>query len=197
MWAFTKRSQSHDRQIILDSIRQRHASGAWLAWSDVCLENRGFACSAKNAFGSWRKAIIAAGIGPEVYRHTAARLTSSRYLVSDEVKQREIPRLENRLIRTIGVWHVSTDVWTDRLVWRGRCGRDRPGSGHRDGSSDGRHGLGHHCYWLGRIVLSPSSVATRAHAFRGLLRRVGTLCARPVCSLTTSSPNGPHCDAAP
>ena len=71
--AFVRRHRKHDRQSILDTVKQRHASGASLIWTDICLENRVFASAAKHAFGSWRKTLIAAGIGPEVYRNTAAK----------------------------------------------------------------------------------------------------------------------------
>jgi len=55
-----------DKQEIIDALRQRHQAGLSLAWNEICLENRVFARAAKNAFRSWRRALAAAGILPEM-----------------------------------------------------------------------------------------------------------------------------------
>ena len=67
--AFVRRPRKHDRKKLLETIKQRHESGETLVWTDVCLENRAFASAAKQAFGSWRKALIAAAIDPKVYHN--------------------------------------------------------------------------------------------------------------------------------
>ena len=68
--AFVRRPRKHDRQKLLETIKQRHESGETLVWTDVSLENRAFASAAKQAFGSWRRALIAAGIDPAMhYNH--------------------------------------------------------------------------------------------------------------------------------
>jgi len=55
-----------DKQEIIDTLRQRHQAGLSLAWNEVCLENRALASAARNAFRSWRRALVAAGIIPEI-----------------------------------------------------------------------------------------------------------------------------------
>ena len=54
--------QKHDKQKIIDTLRQRHNVGLTIKWTEVCLENRTFALAAKHTFGSWGKALVAAGI---------------------------------------------------------------------------------------------------------------------------------------
>ena len=67
--AFVRGPRKHDRQQLLETIRQRQTSGKTLVWTDVCLENRAFASAAKHTFGSWRKTLIAAGIDPKIYHN--------------------------------------------------------------------------------------------------------------------------------
>lgn len=52
----------HDKQEIIEKLRERQNAGLSIIWSEVCLENRTFAISAKQAFGSWGKVLAAAGI---------------------------------------------------------------------------------------------------------------------------------------
>ena len=52
----------HDKQKIIEKLRERHNAGLSVMWRDVCLENRVLALAAKQAFGSWSKAMVAAGI---------------------------------------------------------------------------------------------------------------------------------------
>ncbi len=54
-----------DRKKILEALRQRHQTGLSMAWREACLENRALATAAKNAFRSWRRALVAAGIVSE------------------------------------------------------------------------------------------------------------------------------------
>ena len=67
--AFVKGPRKHDREQLLETIRQRQVSGRTLVWTDVCLENRAFASAAKHTFGSWRRTLIAAGIDPNTYHN--------------------------------------------------------------------------------------------------------------------------------
>jgi hypothetical protein len=55
----SRRLEKHE---ILDRLRQMHAAGHSMKWTAVCLENRAFAMSVKNAFGSWREGLIVAGL---------------------------------------------------------------------------------------------------------------------------------------
>ena len=50
------------KQQILDQLRQWNAAGHSLGWTEVCLGNRILANMAKTRFGSWRKALLAAGV---------------------------------------------------------------------------------------------------------------------------------------
>ena len=56
------------KQELIQALHERKESGLPLAWTHVCLENRGFALKVKHTFGSWRNALIAAGI-PVVHLH--------------------------------------------------------------------------------------------------------------------------------
>lgn len=51
-----------DREAVIAAIRARQQDGHSLAYSDVCLENRDLLMMAKRTFGSWRRALLAAGI---------------------------------------------------------------------------------------------------------------------------------------
>ncbi len=68
-----RRPRKLDKQKLLETIRQKHTSGESLVWTNVCLENRAFASAAKQAFGSWRKALIAAGIDPTLHRNQSGK----------------------------------------------------------------------------------------------------------------------------
>ena len=50
---------------LIIQLRQRHESGQSLAWRIVCLDNHAFATAVKRAFGSWRRALAAAGLASE------------------------------------------------------------------------------------------------------------------------------------
>ena len=51
-------------QSIFDAILQRKVSGRSLEWKQTCLEDRALALAAKNRFGSWKRALTAAGLIP-------------------------------------------------------------------------------------------------------------------------------------
>ncbi len=78
-----------DRKKILEALRQRYQAGRTLVWRVVCLENRAFATAVKNAFGSWRKALIAAGIPPEVGRATDEGWDKQRVVAEIRERQRQ------------------------------------------------------------------------------------------------------------
>jgi hypothetical protein len=50
------------RADLLAQIHERHAAGKSMVWKQVCLENRAFATAVKNAFKSWYRALLAAGL---------------------------------------------------------------------------------------------------------------------------------------
>jgi hypothetical protein len=60
-----RRPKNLDRQNMLLWIRSRQAAGQTLAFTEVCLENRDYALAIRREFGSWAKAVQAAGSQPD------------------------------------------------------------------------------------------------------------------------------------
>lgn len=58
----SSRRRRLDKQKIGKEIQNRHQEGQSLRWKEVCMEDRKLAMAAIYAFGSWRKAVLAAGI---------------------------------------------------------------------------------------------------------------------------------------
>lgn len=88
--AFVKSPRRLNKQKILDRIKQRQATNASLIWTDICLENRVFASAAKRAFGSWRRALIAAGIDPTLHRnHSGKQWDQQRVIKCIRQRQQE------------------------------------------------------------------------------------------------------------
>lgn len=118
--AFVRRPRKHDKRKLLETIKHRHESGATLMWTEVCLENRAFATAAKQAFGSWRKALLAAGIDPMVYRNYSRKQWDQQRVIAcirkrqrdgQSVKcadvRREYPSLVNAAHRYFGSWREA------------------------------------------------------------------------------------------
>lgn len=79
-----------DKQKLLKTIRQKHKSGETLVWTNVCLENRALASAGKRAFGSWRRALIAAGIEPKLhYNHGRKEWDQQRVIACLRKRQQE------------------------------------------------------------------------------------------------------------
>jgi lipase chaperone LimK len=78
------------KELVIEAIRDRHRSG--LPLRKVWKEDRAFCCAAATHFGSWQKALAAAGFQP--YRTTWSR---------------------KRIIDSIRAWHrkgvALTKVW--------------------------------------------------------------------------------------
>ena len=55
-----RRPKHLDRETMLLWLRQRHAAGESLFWTEVCLENRDTAFAIRRTFGSWSAAMEAA-----------------------------------------------------------------------------------------------------------------------------------------
>jgi len=60
------KSRQRDKQKIIEAIQQRHKMGLSMKWCDACLDDRSSAQAAKHAFRSWRRALVAAGVIPEI-----------------------------------------------------------------------------------------------------------------------------------
>ena len=60
-----KKPRTLDKDKIIWQLRKRHEVGLSMKRNDVCLDNRVLATAAINAFHSWRRALVAAGLAPE------------------------------------------------------------------------------------------------------------------------------------
>ncbi|MBM3273272.1 hypothetical protein FJY94_08570 [Candidatus Kaiserbacteria bacterium] len=58
---------------MIEALRQRKQSGQTLVWRLVCFENRSFATAVKCAFGSWKRAMTAAGLASDYEYRPASR----------------------------------------------------------------------------------------------------------------------------
>ena len=87
--AFLKSPRRHDRRQILDAILARRASGLSITWSDTCLDNRELATAAKHTFGSWRRALIAAGIEPESHVGAGRQNWDQQRVIDSICRRRE------------------------------------------------------------------------------------------------------------
>lgn len=57
-----RRPRHLDREMMILWLRNRHAAGQSLIYTEVCLENRDHALAIRRAFDSWSKALKAAGL---------------------------------------------------------------------------------------------------------------------------------------
>ena len=110
----------HDKQKILEKLRERHNAGLAITWPEVCLGNRTFALAAKQAFGSWRKALVAAGIwskgrgvcktkkwdAQKVIAHIQERHQQNKSLMRKDVLK-EDASFVNAVRRYFKLWHTA------------------------------------------------------------------------------------------
>jgi hypothetical protein len=80
--------RKYDKQKIIAELQQRHQAGLPLRWTEVCLENRAMATATKCAFGSWSRALAAAGIQPEPYRVASGRRWDKERVIS-QIRERQ------------------------------------------------------------------------------------------------------------
>ncbi len=78
----TAKPRRHDKQRIIEALQQRHHAGLSFSWGQVCRQNHALATAAKNAYGSWRRALVAAGIQPEPRRAPARRKWNKERVIS-------------------------------------------------------------------------------------------------------------------
>lgn len=76
-----------NRNELIDQLRQRHETGQTLVWHKVCLENRTFSTAVKTAFGSWKRALIAAGLADESNNGSGSKWDLPRIL--DAIRRRQ------------------------------------------------------------------------------------------------------------
>ena len=115
--------QRHDKQKILEMIRERHISGLTLVWSEVCCENRTLAQAAKQLFGSWSRALVAAGIGSKGQRVGRGRKWNAQKVIAQiqkrhrqdkslvrKVVYKDDPSLVHAAWRYFGQWHAAIEA---------------------------------------------------------------------------------------
>lgn len=92
--------RKHNKKKLLEAIKQRHTAGQSLIWGEICMENRQFASAIKSAFGSWRKALIAAGIDPAPHRnHSNKQWDHARVIAAIRQRQQERKSLKHADVR--------------------------------------------------------------------------------------------------
>lgn len=114
------KSRRLDRPQILQALRQRHEAGLSMYWITVCLDNRYLAMSAKHAFRSWRRALLAAGLPLEVAKsRSKSRWSHERILEDIQLRHQqgkplkcarvfeEDPALVNATHRLFGSWREA------------------------------------------------------------------------------------------
>lgn len=84
----SRRSPRLSQEKILDTLRAWSAEGHSLRWCKVCMENRVLAVAARGKFGSWRRAIMAAGLGGDA-RPAANRQEWDPQRVIDSIRDRQ------------------------------------------------------------------------------------------------------------
>ena len=84
----SSRPRNLNRDKIIETLRERHATGLSLSWTVVCLENRVFAVAAKQLFRSWRRALEAAGLASE-RNATGANRKWDRERILDAIRLRQ------------------------------------------------------------------------------------------------------------
>jgi hypothetical protein len=116
---------------ILDQLRQWNAAGHSLDWSDVCLENRALALTAKIRFRSWRRALLAVGIAPEsVTRGRPPKWNPDRIIGEIRLRRQKGRSLCHKEVRkdARGLFYAAKDYygsWTEALVAAG-CDLQNP-----------------------------------------------------------------------
>ena len=128
----TPKTRPPDKQKMIEDLRQRHESGLTLIWSEVCLENRVGAARIKHAFGSWGKALAAAGLSPALYRvNRSDRWTTQEVIsaIQERVRQKkpltcaavlgEKPALVREARRHFGRWRSALEAARKAVEDRG------------------------------------------------------------------------------
>ena len=115
--------QRHDKREIIEKLRERHSEGLTVIWGEVCMENRTFALAAKQAFGSWGKALAAAGICSKGHRITYNKIWDAQKVIAKiqerhrqnkmlirKVVYKDDPSLVRAAWRYFGHWHTAIEA---------------------------------------------------------------------------------------
>ena len=85
-----KKPRTLDKDKIIRQLHKRHEAGLSMKRNDVCLDNRALATAAINAFHSWRRALVAAGLAPkELLAARGNRWSKERIIELIHARQRE------------------------------------------------------------------------------------------------------------
>lgn len=88
------------KEEILGALRQWQAAGRSLRWRDISLENRRLAASAKAAFFSWDKALLAAGLPlPPADQMPNRSLTRDQVLEAIRERQQDGKSISRQAVR--------------------------------------------------------------------------------------------------
>jgi hypothetical protein len=122
------------RSLIIDHLQKVHAAGEWV--NKTGLGDRKLSAAAFNHFGSWRKAVVAAGLDPRLAR-TPARKWSKQFVIEGIIERhkqgnlkatfREDRPLFNAGVDYFGTWYKALNaagvaerpefkIWTDARI---------------------------------------------------------------------------------
>jgi hypothetical protein len=90
------RKQLPHRQQVLQMLADRKYAGLSLCWSEMCRENQALTLLAKRYFGSWQRALAAAGIVTADPTPRPGRKWSERLVVESLVRWYEANNRDNR-----------------------------------------------------------------------------------------------------
>jgi hypothetical protein len=83
-----KRPRKFNKDYLLDVLRRRSQAEQTLIWHMVCLENRELATAVKTAFGSWKRAMTAAGLSDKYRNHSSSQKWDKQRIL-DAIRRRQ------------------------------------------------------------------------------------------------------------
>jgi hypothetical protein len=84
----TRKPIQLNKQQILDAIRAWNGAGRSICWSKIIRENRPLAMAAQKAFGTWRRALIMAGITDNMPPSSRRKCKWSRERIIEQIRCR-------------------------------------------------------------------------------------------------------------
>lgn len=78
-----------DKQAIIAALQERHRAGRSLRCCDVSRDDRGLATAAKNAFSSWWRALVAAGVAPDIRPNCGRPSRWNKQLVIEAIRTQQ------------------------------------------------------------------------------------------------------------
>jgi hypothetical protein len=84
----TRKPGQLNKQQILDAIRAWNGAGRSICWSKIVRENRPLAMAAQKTFGTWRRALIMAGITDNMPPSSRRKCKWSRERIIEQIRCR-------------------------------------------------------------------------------------------------------------